>query len=307
MMQNNPRKPLFACLMSFVLPGFGQLYNGEANKGIWIFLGFAFLSIPGGAAIAIYLHGTAMLIALLVSLLSTIAIWLYGIVDAGRCAAMKQTYQPLAWQSSGMYVLTFVLCNALALPIIISEVRNHEVEAFRIPSASMSPTLLPGDFIFVDKRYNCPGCKYSIKRGDVVILTNPNDRTIYYIKRIIGLPGDRLQISGHTILVNGKSLSLQETMSPTGTQITEGDAVHQWQVLWSHSNDLFPELSLTVSAGQVFVLGDNRSNSVDSRVIGTIPLQDVLGKARRIWLSTNGHEVRWNRLGQGIEPENIFP
>ncbi|MGZ3241554.1 MAG: hypothetical protein ACXWJK_15090, partial [Burkholderiaceae bacterium] len=99
-MQNvtQARKPLLAALMSFVLPGFGQLYNGELNKAIWLFLGFAFLTVPGMALIALYLPNGLMLPTLLISLVMTLSTWVYGIVDAWRSARSKQDYSTCSWQ-----------------------------------------------------------------------------------------------------------------------------------------------------------------------------------------------------------------
>lgn len=302
----SPRKPLFALLMSLVLPGFGQLYNGEVNKAIWLFLGFAFFfGGPVDSMIALHLHGAAMMLGLVIGLLLTIAIWLFGMADGWRSAARRQGYQPQRWQISGMYVLVFILCNVLVMPIVIVGVRSHLVESFRIPSSSMIPTLLPGDFIFADKRYNCPVCKYPIRRGDIVIFTNPNDRTMYFVKRIIGLPGDRVQISSHAVSINGKSLVSNEVATPHGAQVVEGDGARQWQVLWKSTDTPLPEPDVTVPAGQAFVLGDNRNGSVDSRSFGTIPMQDVVGKVRQIWFSYGDSGVRWNRLGDVAEPASI--
>ena len=211
------RTPIIALLMSLILPGFGQLYNGELNKAIWMFLGFAFLSIPGIALIALYLPSGWMMPTLLASLaLALLLIWLYGMTDAWRGACLRQDRIPEAWQVSGVYMLVLILCNGLALPLLIGYVRAHQVEAFRIPSSSMEPSVLKGDFIFADKRYGCRGCKQAVKRGDIAIFAYPNDRTIAYIKRVIGLPGDRVQVRGNEILVNGKSLKVQQAVTPNG-------------------------------------------------------------------------------------------
>ena len=90
-----------------------------------------------------------------------------------------------------------------------------------------------GDFITADKRYNCPGCKHAIRRGDIAIFTYPNNRTAYYIKRIIGLPGDRVQLKGHEVLINGKSLTVSEVSRDGGFEVLEGDGERQWQVSWT--------------------------------------------------------------------------
>lgn len=302
-MQNitRPRKPVFALMMSLVLPGFGQLYNGEPNKAIWLFLGFALLSIPGVALVALYLPNGWMMPALIFSILLTLAIWLYGMIDAWRHARRQQDYVVQAWQTSGVYTLVFILCNVLAMPLLMGYVRAHQVESFRIPSTSMVPSVLQGDFIFADKRYNCPGCKQRVRRGDIAIFTYPDNRTLYYIKRIIGLPGDHVQVRGNEVWVNGQSLTVRTTDTPSGVQVTERDGSRQWQVIWAPVKQRPSETDMTVPAGQVFMLGDNRNATKDSRYFGTVPLQDVVGKARQVWFSSNASGVRWGRLGEVIK------
>src|ERR1035437_8111104 len=103
----------------------GTLYNGELNKAIWLFLGFAFLSVPGIALISLYLPDGWMMPTLLLSLALTLICWGYGTIDAWRCARSKQDYMPLAWQVSGMYMLVLVLCNGLALSLLFGYVRAH--------------------------------------------------------------------------------------------------------------------------------------------------------------------------------------
>jgi signal peptidase I len=298
---SKPRKPIFALLMSFVLPGFGQLYNGELNKAIWLFIAFALLSIPGVVLIALYLPSAWMLPALAFGLLSTLGLWLFGMVDAWRVARRRQEYEPLGWQISGVYALVFILCNLVALPLLTGYVREHQVEAFRVPSASMEPGIEPGDFIFADKRYNHAGWGYkqAVERGDVAIFTYPNNRTLYYIKRVIGLPGDHIQIKGEDVFVNGRSLTIHDQVTQNGNLITERAGDKQWQVRWTKPSST--ELDVTVPPGQVFFLGDNRSLSKDSREIGTVSLQDVVGRARQIWFSLGKDGVRWKRLGRVLQ------
>ncbi|SEA02068.1 signal peptidase I [Thiothrix caldifontis] len=249
------RQPWFAAFMSFILPGFGQLYNGDWNKATWLFLGFALLAVPAIAVIALYLPAGWTFPTLLLSLLTLLGLWGYSVVDAFRTARRLQAYTPKPWQRGSLYVLVWLLCSVLTLPLLIDFVRTHLVESFRIPSASMQPAVLAGDILFADKRYNRPGLK-AVQRGDIAIFVYPNDRTTYYIKRIVGLPGDVMKVEGGEI---------------------------------------------TVPAGEVFVLGDNRAASKDSRDFGTVPLQDVVGKARQIWFSRGDGAIRWERLGKVVE------
>lgn len=301
MQEITPRKPLLALLMSLVLPGFGQLYNGEANKAIWLFLGFALLSIPGVALVALYLPDGWMMPALLASMTATLSLWLYGMFDAWREAKKRRDYRPRAWQTSGAYLLVLIACNALAMPLLIDYVRQHQVESFRIPSTSMEPTVVQGDILFADKRYNCGGCKHRIRRGDIAIFTYPNDRTLKYIKRIIALPGDRVQVSGRDIRVNGNALSAPPAAAPSGNETVETEDGRRWRVLWGDAAPAPADADLVVPPGQVFVLGDNRGASTDSRKFGFVPMQDVVGRARQVWFSKGPDGMRWQRLGLSLE------
>lgn len=298
-----PRKPLLALLMSLILPGYGQLYNGDMSKAIWLFLCVALLTIPGVAVIVLYLPDAWMLPAFFGSLTLVLLLWLYSMLNAWRSARRQQDYTPQSWQHSGMYVLVLILCYAVALPSLIDYVRKHLVESFLVPSGSMEPTVMTGDMFFADKRYNCPGCKTAVQRGDIAIFTYPNDRTTYFIKRIIGIPGDKLQIKGADIFINGKTLRVQAQSTTEGLQVTETDGKTTWQVLWTDTSKALPQTVMTVPAGTVFVMGDNRSASNDSRFIGTIPLQDVIGKAHQVWLSLDNtnHHVRWERSGKVLK------
>jgi len=299
--QTHPRKPLLAALMSFILPGFGQLYNGEVNKAIWLFLAFALLSQPAIVLAALYLPSVMMMPALLLGLLLALALWIFGIVDARRTARRLDAYVAQAWQTSGAYMLILILCDVVALPTLTGYIRGHQVEPFRVPSSSMEPTVLPGDVFFADKRYNCPDCKQGVRRGDVALFVYPNDRSQVYIKRIIGMPGDRVRIRDVEVTVNEVALTARSERSGADLLVTEHDAGRHWQVRWSGSHSGAPDADLTVPPGQVLVLGDNRNRSADSRTIGTVPLQEIVGKACQVWFSAGADGIRWERLGKVLE------
>lgn len=296
----NPRKPVFALALSLILPGFGQLYNGEPNRAIWIFLAFTLLCAPFVAFIALYLPSWLMLPVLAAGLALTLGIWIYAMADAWKGAKARQDYVLKSWQVSSLYPLVFLLCGVLVLPMLTLYVRAHQVEPFRIPSHSMEPGVLRGDYIFADKRYNCPGCKGAVERGDIAIFVYPNNRTRYYIKRIIGLPGDRVELSGRELRVNGKSLTLSETREGDRIRVTESSGAKSWQVQWS-ADAAGAGLDVTVPSGQVFFMGDNRNATQDSRLFGTVPLQDVVGRARQVWFSSGPEGVRWARMGKVLE------
>jgi signal peptidase I len=296
----HPRRPLVAALLSLALPGLGQLYNGEANKALWLFLGFVLIGVPGATMAALYVPAVLMLPLLVTSLLLTFGVCVSAIIDAWREAKRRQIYTRREWQLSGVYVLLLLAGNAFVLSLFVNTMREHLVQAFSIPTSSMEPGILRGDFIFADKRYNCPNCKNRVVTGDIGIFVYPNDRTLYYIKRVIGLPGDHVAIKDHKIMVNGKSLTRKETADGEHVAAIEQTGERSWRVRWNR-NTVVPDVDLTVPPGQIFLLGDNRDVSTDSRTFGTVPLADLVGRARQIWFSRGEDGIRWNRLGRVVQ------
>ena len=293
----SPRKPLMAGFMSLILPGFGQLYNGQLNKSILLFIGFTLSVIPL-PALTLWLPAALMLPLVIISLILTLGIWLYGIINAWRQARLQPDYVPKTWQQPATYIGVF-LCAMLILPMTRNYVMEHLIEAFTIPSSSMSPTVIPGDLLFADKRYNCPRCKHHAQRGDIAIFVYPNNRSWYYIKRIIALPGDRVSIKDQTVFVNGQALTQSTVQENDSNKVTEKTETASYQVKWD-KDDTVTMAEITIPDGAVFVLGDNRSASNDSRKFGTVPMMDVVGKARQLWFSYGDGGVRWERLGKTL-------
>ena len=181
--------------------------------------------------------------------------------------------------------------------------RVYVVEAFRIPTDFMVPTLLPGDHILVSKL--AYGGVFGLQpskpaRGDVIIFTFPNDPTKDYIKRVLAVEGDTVEIKNSLVLLNGKAVS--RVMEPNLYEEDLGDK--HYYVQWKGAAPEARAMShVKVPEGQVFVLGDNRAKGQDSRSFGFLPLSNIKGKASRIFFSvgttpgTGGAiNVRWSRL-----------
>ena len=195
--------------------------------------------------------------------------------------------------------------------LFVLVVRSFLFEPFRIPSGSMMPTLLKGDFIFVQKfayGLRLPVVETKVvdtgapERGDVVVFRLPENPSINYIKRVVGLPGDTVVYERHRLIINGELVPLDDSEYAEPQRYLEqlGERGHDILIQKPHSDR--GDAVYTVPEGHYFVLGDNRDNSQDSRFIGAIPERNLVGKAVRIWLHVDGWNwPRWDRIGDRID------
>jgi signal peptidase I len=205
--------------------------------------------------------------------------------------------------------------------LIVLLLRSFLVEPFRIPSGSMMPTLLVGDFILVNKftyGIRLPVLHNKIielntpKRGDIVVFRFPKDPTVDYIKRVIGLPGDKISYHEKKLFINdqpirqvslGNSQYVAEGEDPaTVEHLLENLTPVEHSILINHAQPTM-EVEYTVPAGHYFVMGDNRDNSNDSRYWGTVPEENLVGKAFFIWMSwdlDNGG-IGFSRIGTALK------
>jgi signal peptidase I len=206
--------------------------------------------------------------------------------------------------------------------VIVLILRSFLYEPFRIPSDSMMPTLIQGDFIFVNKwRYGLrlPVLNTRIveigapARGDVIVFRKPSDPSQVFIKRLVGLPGDTIRVTGTQVTVNGSPSRILAGELYSGPKNEQYPFSHVGE---EHFGDAAHALLLDparpgmegewqVPAGHYFMMGDNRNNSRDSRFpeVGFVPEENLIGKAEAIWLSFNpgpGSILLWNRMGTGI-------
>ena len=304
------RRPLIAVFAGLILPGLGQIYCGEVGRGAAFLLSLALL-VPTSAWLA--LHGPRQVLSLVVILgvLGSLIVYGYSVVAAYRSAVrLGEKFTPSPWNRASVYFALLVVGHLFVLRPLAGYAKSDLIETFKVPSASMLPAIVPGDRVFADKRVGHPGGG-RIQRGAIAVFLYPNDRTTMFIKRVIGLPGDKIEIDGTSVKVNGAELRQQEVhdlgdaslnrMLELNLAFRERIGGASYIVLWS--KDLEPQhLSLTVPNGQVFVLGDNRDTSHDSRHFGVLPLADVTAVALQVWFSSSGGDgVRWRRSGKLLD------
>lgn len=201
---------------------------------------------------------------------------------------------------------------------IVLVLRSFIFEPFRIPSGSMIPTLLVGDFILVSKfsyGLRLPVINKKIletgepELGDVAVFRYPRDPSKDYIKRVVGLPGDTITFQNKKLSVNGELVEVSEgePYVYTTQDDTEVRAMLFRETLGATTHELLIDPAdrhavnnqWTVPAGHYFMAGDNRDHSNDSRYWGMVPEENLVGRATRIWMHWNGG-VEWGRLGDKI-------
>lgn len=200
--------------------------------------------------------------------------------------------------------------------IIVLVVRGFIAEPFKIPSGSMLPTLEVGDFILVNKfsyGLRLPLGYYKLidlgspERGDVIVFRYPEDPSIDYIKRVVGVPGDRIVYRNKELFINGERIPHQELQAypqdPRFMELREtmGDTSYNIMIAGRY-NFMDQAQEWTVPEGEYFVLGDNRDNSRDSRYWGFVKDEYLKGRAFFIWFSKNdGFDIKWSRIGTIIQ------
>ncbi|MBK7542116.1 MAG: signal peptidase I [Candidatus Competibacteraceae bacterium] len=278
---------------------------------------------------------------LVVLTLLTGGIWLLdALVLAPRRVRAGEATETAAAPSDSHALPWYVDLSKSFFPVILAVLilRSFLVEPFRIPSESMVPTLLTGDFIMVNKfayGLRLPVLNTKVAgngqpaRGDVVVFRYPLEPSVAYIKRVVGLPGDRLDYRGNQLFINGQPALLnpqpEDPAEPGYRQFTEqlGAAAHRVQMLansrwgapgyWSglqfhREPDGTVSWTFQVPASHYFVMGDNRDNSADSRFWGVLPEQNLIGKAFFIWMNWDGiwwqpwtWTFRFSRIGNSIK------
>lgn len=283
------RKPWLAGVMS-LSPGLGQLYNGQVTKAVLFYIigswGLSFVTV------AMFLRSPFnpplnVMVPIFIMAAASMAFVIDAVVVARRQGDQYELKSFNKW---------YVYLGALALvtfadEFVAKDLRRSYVQAFRIPIGSMMPTLLAGDHVLIDKLIYRGG--KSPERGNVIVFKYPEDEKKEFIKRVIGLPGDRIEIRNKEVLINDVPQD-----DKAYTQRVDPKEVLDRSV--SPRDNFGP---ITVPQGSYFVLGDNRDQSLDSRFWGFVKTEKIKGKAMMIYWSWDKEDsrVRWERIGKLIQ------
>ena len=278
-----PRRPWVAVVFSLIACGLGQIYCGQVSQGLTLFC-LSLIFAPLIKIVGLIPSPGWMLAGVVGSIAAMAAVNLYSIIAAHGAARSGANYRLREFNSPAVYLAMMLV--TIASPISVAlYIRENLFEAFFIPTSSMSPNFVPGDRVLANKVrafYQPPG------RGEAVIFRNPQDRRQNFIKRVVGLPGDTVELRGGELIVNGRAIerervpatSLPVGAAPEGAELaTETISGRRYLVaLGPEADAKRRDLPLVrVPEGMYFLLGDHRDHSLDSREFGCVPAGDLIG------------------------------
>jgi signal peptidase I len=271
-------------------PGAGQVIIGRIIRGVlWALVPWLVL-VP-----MFFVVGAWFILALPLVLLG-------AMVDAA--VVRPPAAGPRRWGPSLGICVALVVGGAL----LSTATRTFLFAAYRIPAGSMVPTLEVGDDLYVTK------LPFEPRLGDVILFRYPKKRERHYIKRVVAVGGDIIAFRNEQIILNGKPVPRRPLQGPCEyrqppdpEQGGEGKTVvcrafeetlggHRYHVIQGPTAAPLDHLPVTVPPGHLFVMGDNRDNSHDSRFWGPVPPGDVVGRAASIWFSSGPEGIRWERM-----------
>ena len=293
------RVPWIALTLSFLSAGVGHLYCGRIVKGLPLY--FAWLLVPlCGIVAALGPPSAVRLTLLLLPAVGVLVLYVYAAVDAWRLARQADSdYQLRDYNRVGIYWLLIVGQFVFSIGLIVG-VRSFIYEAFIIPVKSMSPTILAGDRVLARKLL--PAHHFP-ERGDLIVFRNPmptgGNR---FMGRVVAIAGDDIKIDGERLFINGRELERDRvpagSLKHLGNQVNgrivcEENAGHRYRVIYDDSAEARGSFEAKVPERHVFVLGDNRDRSKDSRHYGPIHLGDIVGCVDYVYWPSES----WSRFG----------
>jgi len=287
--ERKKRSPILAPLLSILAPGLGQIYNGQLVKGIIVFLILFLLSvILSLTGIQFRFYGMIFVYALLIS----IELFIAG--DGLFVALKKKDIILRSYNKWYFYVLFVILTFGIS---VATDKFVDPAKSYRNASGAMTPTLMNGDRIIVNLEHYKIN---EIRRGDIIVFKYPGDPKKDFIKRVMAVGGDKIESKNKVIFING-----EKVVEPYVQHVFNGFYPACSDLMAGEGNPCYRDNfgPLTVPKNKVFVIGDNRDQSFDSRYWGFLDVKAIRGKALYIYWSwdTVSENVRWNRIGRNIE------
>lgn len=289
-------RALWAGLLSLYQPGLGQVYAGRWRLGVILFViavageiltfSVTWTAVPTPAAVAIS-----------IATLPVLGIFQLGAaIDAVRRVRRSGHQVSRPWYQSTWVAAVVVIPLSIGLQSVLQSSAGWR--SFRVASNAEMPGLMLGDYVFADIQHYPGG---SPTYGDIIVLRDPRTLTVSYMKRVVGLPGDRVRISKGILLLNGQPIGRESagdwTRSPSPSAIGKAFKLYRetlpngraYDILQLDENDRWENTKeYRVPADNFFVLGDNRDDSLDSRMpdgIGFVPRANIVGLAHTIYWS----------------------
>ena len=280
-----PRNPWVAGVLTFLFPGLGHVYCGEWKKGIKVYL-FYWLMVLGAIGLLVWIPFSR--INIIMFLLIPATTYFYLIKDAIDTARQAQNpFELRRFNRWYMYILIVLVVGSGQALVNDYFIKKNVFQSFKIPINSMAPTLLIGDHVTTDKliyRFKEPS------RGDIVVFKYPEDETKNFLKRIIGMPGETIQIKNKTVYINGEPLDDQDYTQRIDPEIFDGSDTPR--------DNYGPAV---IPAQSYFLVGDSRDQSLDSRFFGSIKREKITGQVKVIYFSMPDNwpseGIRWERIG----------
>ena len=277
------RKPIVAAILSSVTPGLGQVYNGQIIKGLLFFLATnLFIVLLSFTGLQFSFYGLIAIIML------SLFFWLFIVLEAFFAAKKikKISFKPYnKWSIYLLIALVTFGMDYVFTDILLKNILG--IQGYRLQTGSMLPTLQKGEYIMASLKYYNSN---TLQKGDLVVFEYPEDPSKNFLKRIVALEGEKLEIKERLVFINNRPLQEDYkifTKSRMGSKTKDSIAPDLLR------DDYSPVM---IPWGTCFVLGDNRDNSYDSRHWGFLPLKNIKGKASYIYLS-----VDITRIGRNIQ------
>jgi len=287
-----PRRPWLAALLSLLLMGLGHIYAGRPTRGVLLWLTTFVLAILALFLVVVLPSAPALIVfvALLIGPPIAVAVDAWHIARAGPTAYSLRWYNRWYWYAAAIGLGSFVI-----QPRLKTFLEGHIAEAYRLPSESMAPTYEAGDFLLVSPLHSAP------RRGDVVVYHTEHGP---FFKRIVAGPGDTVAMRNGVLVLNGRAVPESYERHDSADPVVDD---FKWQRDFliagvsrgSYAASLHTWGPLMVPPANYFVLGDNRSNSLDSRYVGFVPRDSITARPFLTYFSWDAaaHSVRWRRLG----------